>query len=104
MNNNIKVLVFDIGGVLFLAKENGKEKHLLSSFREACLLLNNLGIDASMHLDELFSIYKLSSIGDITKEETMEKMSVLLKITPSKVEKLFKKVYEENTIENTELY
>lgn len=40
-NSSIKALIFDIGEVLFLAKDNGKEKNLLSSFREACLLLND---------------------------------------------------------------
>ncbi|MCK5416816.1 HAD-IA family hydrolase, partial [Candidatus Parcubacteria bacterium] len=104
INSNIKALIFDIGGVLFLAKKNGKEKNLLSSFREACLLLGNFGIDASMFLEELISIYRQSSVGNISKEETMNLMSNVLKISPKEVERLFKNVYSNNTIENNELY
>lgn len=104
LNSNIKALIFDIGGVLFLAKDNGKEKNLLSSFKEACLLLNDFGINTSMLLEELFEIYKQSSVGSISKKETMDLMSDVLKISPKKIEKLFQSVYANNAIENNKLY
>ncbi|GEM_PF-3468985 len=62
INLDIKALIFDIGGVLFLAKEENNEKHLLSSFRRACLHLNDFGIDTYDRIDELFSIYRQSSV------------------------------------------
>lgn len=101
---NIKALVFDIGGVLFLPKENGREKHLLSSFKEACFLLNEDGFDALSSFDTLFEIYKKSSVGEITKEETKDLMSEILKVSSEQVEESFEKVYRNNTVENTDLY
>ena len=56
MNISIKALIFDIGGVLFFPKENGREKHLLSSFKEACLLAKNFDVNALNHWAELFDI------------------------------------------------
>jgi putative hydrolase of the HAD superfamily len=101
---NIKALVFDIGGVLFLPKENGREKHLLSSFRETCFLLQEDGVDTSQVQETLYDIYKKSSKGEISKEETLNLMSSELDVLPDTVEKLFEKAYRNNTIENTELY
>jgi len=104
MKQKIKALIFDVGGVLFLPKDNGKEKHLLSSFEEACLLLKNFGVDTSESFKNLRDIYMKSSRGDISKEETLNLMSKELKIPSEKLENLFEKVYSENTVENKNLY
>lgn len=104
MRLKIKALIFDVGGVLFLPKNNGKVKHLLSSFGEACLLLKKFGIDTSRSLKVLFDIYIKSSRGEISKEKTLDLMSKELNLSPQKLEELFGKVYRENTLENKELY
>lgn len=104
MRLKIKALIFDVGGVLFLPKNNGKVKHLLSSFGEACLLLKEFGIDTSRSLKVLFDIYIKSSRGEISKEKTLDLMSKELNLSPQKLEELFGKVYRENTLENKELY
>lgn len=104
MNQEIKALIFDVGGVLFLAKDNGREKHLLSSFKEVCLLLKDFGVDVSESQKALSDIYQQSSRGDISKEETLNLMSAELNMSPEKLEGLFKKVYINNTVENNELY
>lgn len=104
MRLKIKALIFDVGGVLFLPKNNGKVKHLLSSFGEACLLLKEFGIDTSRSLKVLFDIYIKSSRGEISKEKTLDLMSKELNLSPQKLEELFRKVYRENTLENKELY
>jgi 2-haloacid dehalogenase len=104
MSTNIKALIFDIGGVLFFPKENGREKHLLSSFKEASLLANNYGIDALENFGDLFAVYQKSAVGEISKEETADSMSKILGISAKETEELFRKIYTENTIENHELY
>lgn len=100
----IKALIFDVGGVLFLPKNNEKEKHLLSSFRELCLLLKDFWIDTSERQINLLEIYMKSSRGDISKKETSNLMAKELHISPEKTEKLFNDVYKKNTRENSELY
>ncbi len=100
----IKALIFDVGGVLFLPKDGKKEKHLLSSFYEACLLLKDFGIDTSNTKEELREVYLKSSMGDIIKEETANLMASILKVSPERLEEAFKKVYADNTCENIELY
>ncbi len=104
MEPKINAIIFDVGGVLFLVKGNRKEKHLLSSFREACLLLKEFGVNVSKSLKALFDIYIKSSRGDMSKEKTMNLMSKELGISPKKLEKLFRQVYRDNTVENKELY
>lgn len=104
MESKIKALIFDVGGVLFLPKDDKKEKHLLSSFGEACLLLRDFDIDTSNVQKILFNIYKQSSRGDISKEKTLNLMSKELGISPRKLEESFLKVYKDNTLENDELY
>lgn len=100
----INTIIFDVGGVLFLAKENGREKHLLSSFKEACLLLKDFGVDTSDVQKTLYEVYQQSSRGAISKEETLILMSKELNLLPETLEKLVTKVYLNNTIENIELY
>lgn len=100
----IKALIFDVGGVLFLPKNNKQEKHLLSSFRELCLLLKDFEIDTAERQKELLEIYMKSSRGDISKEETINLMSKELNISPRKTEESFNAAYENNTIENIVLY
>jgi len=104
MKSKIKALVLDVGGVLFLPKNNEKEKHLLSSFGEACLLLKNFDIDASDVQKTLYNIYKQSSKGSISKKETSDLMSKELNISSKRLNELFEKVYRNNTIENKKLY
>jgi len=104
MVKKIRALIFDICGVLYLAKDNSREKNLLNSFREACFLLNKFGLDAPNSVDSLLHTYLKSSIGQISKKETLKEMSRELSISPEKTEQLFKKIYKENTKENKELY
>ena len=103
MKEKINTLIFDVWGVLFLPKDK-KEKHLLSSFRELCLLINEQWIDTTQIQQRLSSIYNESSKWDINKEETTERMSKELNISSEETEKLFNTIYEQNTIENNELY
>jgi epoxide hydrolase-like predicted phosphatase len=102
----IKALIFDVGGVLRLAKDIEKraDKNLLSSYKEVCFLLR--GIDKIP--DEIYKntidIYQKSSIGEISKKETLELYSEKFGISSEKVETIFENLYRENVIENKELY
>ena len=100
----IKALIFDIGGVLLLPKNNGKEKNLLNSFNETLLLLGDFEVDTSSNMESLRDIYRKSSYGALTKEETLRQMSELLEVAPDNLEELFRKVYAENIFENEALY
>ena len=104
VKQKIKALIFDVGGVLFLPKDNGKEKHLLSSFKEACLFLGEFGINAEESFKNLRNIYLDSSRGKISKEKTLNLMSKELGVPQKRLEGLFEKIYRDNTIENKELY
>ncbi len=104
-NPTIKAFVFDIGGVLFLPKNNNGGKHLLSSFSAACSHLSSFGIILSVSsLEKIFAIYKKSVVGEISKEETVRLMSDELKISPGELEKLFRRLYSDNTNENNRLF
>ncbi|MBI4117064.1 hypothetical protein HY449_04955, partial [Candidatus Pacearchaeota archaeon] len=78
----IKAIVFDVGEVLFLAKKKNREgKGILSSFREACLLLKNVNVDMEQVYNDMREIYFKSSAGKISKKETLKLFSEKLKIS-----------------------
>lgn len=106
MKQKIKALIFDVGGVLFLVKnkKKRKSKNLLSSFKEACLLLKGIDINLNEVYDFLKEIYIKSSRGEFSKKQTLKLLSNELGISIEKTEKAFKDVYKKNTIENKKLY
>ncbi len=103
-NKKIKAVIFDVGEVLFLAKDKKKERNLLSSFRETCLLLKNVDANLEQVYEDTREIYFKSSAGKISKKETLKQFSEKLGISPEKTEKAFEAVYKNNTIENKKLY
>lgn len=102
-NKKIKAVIFDVGAVLFLAKSK-KKGNLLSSFREACLLLKNVNANLEQVYEDTRDIYFKSSLGKISKKETLKRFSEKLGTSPEKTEKAFEEVYRKNTIENEKLY
>lgn len=102
----IKALVFDIGGVLCFAKDIKKreDKNLLSAYREVCALLKGINKSTDEIYESTIDIYKKSSTGEISKEETLRMYSERLNISQKDVENLFESMYEKNTIENEVLY
>ncbi len=103
--NNIKAIVWDIGGVIYLAKDKSKRvsKNLLSSYKEFWILLKGINV----HNEELFEkskeIYFKSSKGEISKEETLNSLSEILNLPVNKVEKIFYEGIKRNVIENKPL-
>ncbi len=104
MENKIKAVIFDVGEVLFLAKDKKKEGNLLSSFRETCLLLKNVDANLERVYEDTREIYFKSSAGKISKKETLKQFSEELGISQGKTEEAFEDVYRDNTIENKKLY
>ena len=100
----VKAMIWDIGAVLFLAKDNSKPKNLLSSYTELCLLFPKMNMSAKECVDKTFDIYMESTRGDITKKEHLRLLSEIFEISPKKVEILFEKTINENVIENKELF
>src|SRR3989344_3544494 len=100
----IKALIFDVGGVLFLAKNKKKRngENLLSSLKEAYRLLKN--IDVEKFYADTLEIYMKSSANKISKKETLDLFSKKLGISHEETEKIFEKLYGENVIENKKLY
>ncbi len=105
MKDGVKAIIFDVGGVLFLAKKkkNQEGKDLLSSFKETCFLLKSY-INLEKSYENLRKIYLESSAGKISKKETLELFSKEIGISQKKTKKIFEDVYRKNTIENKKLY
>ena len=97
----IKALIFDVGGVLFLSKKT--ESSLLTSYKELCLLLEGIDIPAEDFYDQTIDIYMKSSKGDITKKKTLDMISKIAHCSPKNIEDIFEKAAKNNVIENKEL-
>jgi len=106
MENKIKAIIFDLGGVLFLARdpEKRKGKNLHNSLGEGCILLEGIPKEKEKFTDKILKIYGKSSLGKISKLETCKLLSKELGISPEEVKESFEKVYRRNTIENKKLY
>ncbi|MFA5778480.1 MAG: HAD family phosphatase [Candidatus Paceibacterota bacterium] len=102
----IKALIFDVGGVLLLAKDTKKrtDKNLLTSYKEVCFLLEDIDKTPDEIFKDTIDIYRKSSTGEISKEETLELYSQTLGIPSKKIEELFEDLYKKNVIENKGLY
>jgi len=101
----VRAFIFDIGGVLFLAKSKRKRasKNLLSSYKELCFLLEGINLPPEEFWEQSKDIYLQSTKGDISKEKTLNSLSKILSLSPNKVEILFTKAVKKNVIENKKL-
>jgi len=100
----IKAIIFDVGGVFFLAKNKRKKENLHTSFKEACFLLKHKPSDFEKFYKKAIKIYLRSSSAKISKQETLKLLSRELGVSPKETEKTFKELYKKNSIENKELY
>lgn len=100
--SQIKAIVFDVGGVIFLPRN--KEINLLSSFREACSLLKGIDIDFEKDYEDIREIYLESSANKISKKKTLELLSKKLKIPNDRIKMAFLEAYKNNILENKKLY
>jgi epoxide hydrolase-like predicted phosphatase len=102
MTKEIKAIIWDIGGVIFLAKDKSKRtsKNLHTSIRELWILLKNIDINNEEMFKQFKEIYFKSSIGEVSKEETLNSLSRVLNISIDKVNKTVQGAYKKNTIDN----
>jgi len=102
----IKAFIFDIGGVILLPKDVQKRegKNLLTSYKEVCLLMEGINKNSDEIFNDTIDTYRKSSIGEISKEETLKLYSEKLNLPTKAVEEIFDKLYTKNVIENEELY
>ena len=100
--NKIKALVFDIGGVLQL----GKYSKPIRGHRELGVhefIAKKLKISLDQYFDSLDTAYADSIEGKIPEKEAINAISSNFKITPKKLQSLFKQAYEKNFKLNEEL-
>jgi len=102
----IKALIFDVGGVLLLPKDVQKreERNLLTSYKEVCFLIEGINKNPEEFFNETLDIYRKSSVGEISKEETLRLYSEKLGISEEIIERTFEDLYRKNVIENEKLY
>jgi epoxide hydrolase-like predicted phosphatase len=99
----IKALIWDIGGVIFLAKDKTKRnnrKNIHTSIQELWVLLDGIDTKNKDMLNSFKKIYFKSSRGNISKEETLIRLSKLLNLKKEDIKKLIIKTLEKHTVEN----
>lgn len=99
----IKALIFDVGGVLFLAKNKQGQKNLMSSYKEFCKLLPGINISGEEFFEKSKETYFQSTRGEISKEQVLDNLSKILNLSQEKVEDLITNTLKENVIENKDL-
>jgi len=99
----IKAIIFDIGGVLFLAKDKQNKKNLMSSYKEFCKLLPGINISGEEFFEKSKETYFQSTRGEISKEQVLDNLSKILNLSQEKIEDLITNTLKENVIENKDL-
>src|SRR3989344_3363574 len=104
IKNQIKAIIFDLGGVLALAKEtNSNGKHIFNSFGETLRLTKLNKKDDESIKSRLLEIYFKSANGEISKKEMLKQFSIILNKSANEIEKSFMKIYNQYGSENKSL-
>jgi len=104
MEDEIKAIIFDIGGVLQLKEKQRKsfdQKHSSGIHEEAAKKLN---IDLDQYFDSIDTLYAKSIEGKISKKELLKQLSSNLNSTPKKIEELFFNLYKKEFHLNKQLF
>lgn len=102
--NNIRAIIFDVGGVLFLGKYEKKSidgHHLLGIHN---YMANAFKIDLDTWFDAIDTSYAKSIEGKINRRKALYTMSRNLHCSVNKLEKLFKFAYKKHFQKNKYLY
>ncbi len=101
MNSKIKAIIFDIGGVLRLPKNQDNQSiHIFNSSKEVIRLSKLVDIKNKKKLQKILRIYDKSSKGKISKKETLQLFSEELNKSESIIEKIFYNLYKKEGIQN----
>lgn len=101
---NIKAIIFDIGGVLFLGGKprlSQSQKHI-SGVHET--IAKKLKINLDQYFDSIDTAYSKSMEGAISKQLLLKTISLNLNYPPEKLEKLFVSTYKKKFKKNKELF
>jgi epoxide hydrolase-like predicted phosphatase len=104
MNEGIKAIIFDIGGVLQVGqtqKKRQKQKHS-SGVHET--IAKKLKISLDQYFDAIDTAYAKSIEGKISKKDLLKILSENLKISEKKIEKLYLRAYKKEFRLNKQLF
>lgn len=101
--NNIKAIIFDIGGVLELGKQQKNQKHIGSKGVHE-FVAKKLKISLDQYFDSIDTTYAKSITGKISEKKALETMSKNLNTSIRKLKKFYKKAFKKNFKTNKELY
>jgi len=93
--NQIKAVLFDIGGVLALGNKNKSVHEFMHK---------KLNVFLDQWFDSIDTLYVKAFEGKLTKEQTLNIMARNLKTNPKKLEKLWIQAYKRCFSQNVELY
>ncbi len=103
--NQIKAIIFDIGGVLELGKTpmtkiKGKWHH--KGLHES--VANKLKISLDQYFDSIDTTYAMSMEGQISENEVIRIISQNFEISEKKLTKIYKQAFKKNFKTNKQLY
>jgi len=104
MNNKIKTIFFDIGGVLQLGKYSikaMKRHHLISVHVH---MAKKIKVDLDQWFDAIDTPYAKSIEGKIPRAKAMNQIASNLKVDRKKLEKIWVKEYKSHYKKNKELF
>lgn len=88
MKNEIKAIIFDVGGVLQLKNPSFEHPHVHS------FVAKKLKIGLDQYFDSIDTTYAKSIEGKISEEKALEIMSRNLKTTPKRLKRIYLEAYK----------
>ncbi len=104
MKNEVKAIIFDVGGVLALGKNSKWENHKLVPSGVHMDIAKKLKISFDQYLDAIDTNYAFAIEGKISKEKVAEIFSKNLRISEKKLRKIYIRAYRKNFKQNKELF
>jgi epoxide hydrolase-like predicted phosphatase len=102
--NQIKALIFDVGGVLELGKSPKWKKGCHRNKGVHMFMAKELGISLDQWFDSIDTTYSDSITGEISEKQSLRIISENLKISEGKLKKLLIRAYKKNFQTNKKLY
>lgn len=102
--DEIKAIIFDLGGVLQLGekqRERKNQKHSSGVHEKAAKKLN---VDLDQYFDSIDSLYVKSMEGKISKKELLKKLSFNFSVSEKKIERIYYNLYKEKFKLNKQLF
>lgn len=103
-DKEIKAVIFDIGGVLQLGQKTRRSQKQIHISGVHEYISKKLKITLDQYLDSIDSAYAKSIEGQISKSVLLGILSCNLNYPKNKLEKLYKKAYQDRFKKNKELY